>query len=61
MEKASAVFMDEAIAVLRLFHREVGYAGALGAARRAPAGNGHEAPGAMRRTCIAIGPGVSLS
>jgi hypothetical protein len=61
MQEALVTTLDDTEAPLRLLHRLGDHAGALGAARRTPAGNGYEAPGAVRRSCIAIGPGVSLS
>jgi hypothetical protein len=60
MEKASAVFMDEAMAELRLFHREFGYAGALGAARRVPAGKGDETTSAMPALWQYLSPSIGV-
>jgi hypothetical protein len=51
MKRAFAPLVDEAAPELRLVHREVHHAGALGAARRAPAGSGNETTRDMPPTC----------
>jgi hypothetical protein len=61
MQKAFVTMSFDARSESRLLHRSESLAGALGAARRAPAGNGYETPGVVRHACIAIGQGVSLS